>query len=698
MNRMLINATQKEELRVALVNGQLLYDLDIEHPGREQKKANIYKGKITRLEPSLEAAFVDYGATRHGFLPLKEISREYFYADPDPASRPNIKDLVKEGTEVIIQIDKEERGNKGAALTTFISLAGSYLVLMPNNPAAGGISRRIEGAERDELRQILNDLTLPTDMGVIVRTAGVGRAKEELQWDLDLLLRQWDAIKQVIEQRPAPFLIHQESDAVMRALRDYLRMDIGEIIIDNQEIYQKVRNHIQIIRPDFVERVHFYQENTPLFHRYQIESQIESAYQRIVSLPSGGALVIDHTEAVVTIDINSARSTKGGDIEETALHTNLEAAEEIARQLRLRDLGGLIVIDFIDMTPVRHQRDVESALRDALRVDRARVQIGRISRFGLLEMSRQRLRPSLDEGSQVICPRCSGYGHIRSVESLSLSIIRLIRENAMKDNTGAVIAQVPVAVATYILNEKRDHLTQIQDTNRVAITIIPNPEMTTPHYTIERLRPDDNRLRYKVSSHKMELESAEELIHEAEMVSAPVAEKPAVDLSQLIPQQPIPVVTRPKVQKPGIIVRLFQALFGRGDQPKTAPRRPSSRYQHKHNSPRRHNNSNNNRHYGQSRNHTSSSSSSGSSSGGSNNNNGYRSNRRHPHNRRNTRPVTPNKSDDKPRNEGYILLTNENKTHNSPQNFPNKTSEAAASSQTLPTHYRENSVNDVENP
>ncbi|MEC8640008.1 MAG: ribonuclease E, partial [Pseudomonadota bacterium] len=455
MKRMLINATQQEELRVALVDGQRLYDLDIESPGHEQKKANIYKGKITRVEPSLEAAFVDYGAERHGFLPLKEIARTYFPKGYKFEGRPNIKDVIKEGQEVIVQIDKEERGQKGAALTTFLSLAGSYLVLMPNNPRAGGISRRIEGDERTELKESLSKLDLPEGMGLIVRTAGVGKSYEELEWDLKVLLTHWEAISSVAEEREAPFLIHQESNVIVRAIRDYLRRDIGEILIDKTSIYEQALQHIQLVRPDFANRVKLYRGEVPLFSHYQIESQIESAFQREVRLPSGGSIVIDPTEALTSIDINSARATKGGDIEETALNTNLEAADEIARQLRLRDLGGLVVIDFIDMTPVRHQREVENRMKDAVRSDRARVQLGRISRFGLLEMSRQRLRPSLGESAHHVCPRCSGHGTIRGTESLALSILRILEEESIKENTGQIEAQLPVPVATYLLNEKR---------------------------------------------------------------------------------------------------------------------------------------------------------------------------------------------------------------------------------------------------
>ncbi|WP_156812065.1 ribonuclease E [Idiomarina xiamenensis] len=491
MKRMLINATQQEELRVALVDGQRLYDLDIESPGREQKKANIYKGKITRIEPSLEAAFVDYGAERHGFLPLKEIARSYFPDGYTFNGRPNIKDVVKEGQQVIVQIDKEERGQKGAALTTFISLAGSYLVLMPNNPRAGGISRRIEGDERSDLKDALAQLNLPEEMGLIVRTAGVGKSVEELAWDLNVLLNHWQTIVKAADERPAPFLIHQESNVIFRAIRDYLRRDIGEILIDHSQVFEQVKEHVSLIRPDFVSKIKRYEGDVPLFSHYQIESQIESAFQREVRLPSGGSIVIDPTEALTSIDINSSKATKGGDIEETALQTNLEAAEEIARQLRLRDVGGLIVIDFIDMTPTRHQREVENRLRDCLQQDRARIQVSRISRFGLLEMSRQRLRPSLGEAANHVCPRCSGQGTIRSSESLALSILRLIEEEALKDNTAQVQAQVPVSVATYLLNEKRDSVLKIEKRHNVSLVVIPNHHLDTPHFDVVRVRTDE---------------------------------------------------------------------------------------------------------------------------------------------------------------------------------------------------------------
>src|SRR5664279_4053191 len=494
MKRMLVNAVQQEELRVALVDGQKLYDLSIEIPSREQKKSNIYKARISRVEPSLEAAFVDYGAQRHGFLPLKEISREYFRAQPQGA-RLNIRELVTEGQELLVQVEKEERGNKGAALTTFISLAGRFLVLMPNNPRAGGVSRRIEGEERDQMRDIMNQLVVPESMGAIVRTAGVGRTGPELQWDLDNLKTQWEAIAEAAQSRGAPFLVYQEGDAVTRALRDYLTDDIGEILVDDDGAFQKGLEYMQRFMPnDTQRRLKLYVDDIPLFTRYQIESQIESAYAHKVQLPSGGSLVIDYTEALVSIDINSARSTRGADIETTACNTNLEAAEEIARQLRIRDIGGLIVIDFIDMESTKNQRDVEDRLRDAMKMDRARIQIGRLSRFGLLEMSRQRLRPSLGESSHVVCPRCNGIGSIRSVESLALSILRLIGEDARKDRTSRIIVQVPVDVATYLINEKREWLRTVEDMAHVDIVLVPNPHIQTPEYSIRRLRDDEAAL------------------------------------------------------------------------------------------------------------------------------------------------------------------------------------------------------------
>ncbi|MEC6162526.1 MULTISPECIES: ribonuclease E [Klebsiella] len=578
MKRMLINATQQEELRVALVDGQRLYDLDIESPGHEQKKANIYKGKITRIEPSLEAAFVDYGAERHGFLPLKEIAREYFPANYNSHGRPNIKDVLREGQEVIVQIDKEERGNKGAALTTFISLAGSYLVLMPNNPRAGGISRRIEGDDRTELKEALASLELPDGMGLIVRTAGVGKSAEALQWDLSFRLKHWEAIQKAAENRPAPFLIHQESNVIVRAFRDYLRQDIGEILIDNPKVLELARQHIAALgRPDFSSKIKLYTGEIPLFSHYQIESQIESAFQREVRLPSGGSIVIDSTEALTAIDINSARATRGGDIEETAFNTNLEAADEIARQLRLRDLGGLIVIDFIDMTPVRHQRAVENRLREAVRQDRARIQISHISRFGLLEMSRQRLSPSLGESSHHVCPRCSGTGTVRDNESLSLSILRLIEEEALKENTKEVHAIVPVPIASYLLNEKRAAVSAIETRQAdVRVIIVPNDQMETPHYSVLRVRKGEetSTLSYllpKLHEEEMAMPSDEEPAERKlpeqpalaafvmpEAPPAPAQEEPARTAATVTPAASAPKAAKPA--QPGLVARFFSAL------------------------------------------------------------------------------------------------------------------------------------------
>src|SRR5690349_2088471 len=503
MKRMLINATQQEELRVALVDGQKLYDLSIEIPSKEQKKANIYKGRISRIEPSLEACFVDYGAERHGFLPLKEISKDYFRKTD--GGRNNMRDLLSEGQEVIVQVEKEERGNKGAALTTFISLAGRFLVLMPNNPRAGGVSRRIEGEDRDQMRQVMDDLKIPDGMGAIVRTAGVGRAVEELQWDLDNLKSQWDQIDAATKDRPAPYLVYRESDAVTRALRDYFGDDIGELLVDDDATFATAQEYMtRFMPPDTQRKLKRYTDDIPLFTRFQIESQIESAYAQKVDLPSGGSIVIDHTEALVSIDINSARATRGGDIETTATNTNLEAADEIARQLRIRDIGGLIVIDFIDMESSKNQRDVEDRLRDAVKMDRARIQIGRLSRFGLLEMSRQRLRPSLSDSSHLVCPRCTGIGSIRSVESMALAILRLIGEEARKDKTAQVVAQVPVEVATYLINEKREWLRTLEDKSEVELLIVPNQYIQTPEYSIKRVRADETELaENKVLSYKM---------------------------------------------------------------------------------------------------------------------------------------------------------------------------------------------------
>ena len=489
MKRMLFNATQPEELRVAIVDGQKLIDLDIETAGKEQRKSNIYKAVITRIEPSLEACFVEYGGTRHGFLPFKEVSPQFY--QPGCPSRPSVKEALREGQELLVQVEKDERGNKGAALTTFVSLAGRYIVLMPNNPNGGGVSRRIEGEERNELREVLSHVDVPDGMSIIARTAGIGRNQEELQWDLNYLTQLWDAIHGAAKSEKAPSLIYLESSLVVRAIRDYFNPEIGEILIDTEEVYQQALAFMSTVMPDNVDRIKLYQDDVPLFSRFQIEHQIESAHAREVRLPSGGAIVIDHTEALTAIDINSARATKGADIEHTAFNTNLEAAEEIARQMRLRDLGGLIVIDFIDMENSRNQRDVENRLRDSLRYDRARVQTAKISRFGLLELSRQRLQPSLGESNYMACPRCSGIGHIRGTESSALHILRILQEEAMKESSAALQVQVPVDVATFLLNEKRGDIHRIESRLKVAITLIPNPHLETPNYSINRIKQDD---------------------------------------------------------------------------------------------------------------------------------------------------------------------------------------------------------------
>ncbi|WP_444921952.1 ribonuclease E [Microbulbifer sp. CnH-101-G] len=554
MKRMLINATQPEELRVALVDGQWLYDLDIENRTRQQKKANIYKGKITRVEPSLEAAFVDYGEERHGFLPLKEISREYFLKQPkDIEGRIKIKDVVKEGMEVVVQVDKEERGNKGAALTTFISLAGRYLVLMPNNPRAGGISRRIEGDERSELRDALASVDVPSGMGIIVRTAGVGRSGEELQWDLNYLLQLWSLIKESADKNSAPEFLFQESNVIIRAIRDYMRDDIGEVIVDDADAFKLVKGFAEQVMPHYAHKVKFYEDSIPLFNRYQIESQIETAFEREVKLPSGGSIVIDVTEALVSIDINSSRATKGGDIEETARSINLEAADEIARQLRLRDMGGLVVIDFIDMQSKSNQREVEKRMEKALSMDRARVQVGRISRFGLLEMSRQRLRPSLGETTFRVCPRCSGQGTIRGTKSLALSILRLVEEEAKKERSAEIRAITPVNVATYLLNEKRKAISQIEARNNTRVVVVPNAEIETPHFEVQRLRDDDTstlETSYKISG------SVEETVtKKEEQPKRPLAQPTVQPLAHTAPAP-----TPEKKPEPGLFSRLISAI------------------------------------------------------------------------------------------------------------------------------------------
>jgi len=577
---MLINTTQPEELRVAMVDGQKLYDLDIEIPARGQKKSNVYKGKITRIEPSLEAAFVDYGGNRHGFLPLKEVARSYFTESArQGGGRLSIKDALHEGQELVVQVEKEERGNKGAALTTFVSLAGRYMVLMPNNPRAGGVSRRIQGEDRDLVREAMAAMNIPEGMGVIVRTAGIGRGSEELQWDLDYLTHLWGVVEAAAGERSGPFLVYQESNVIIRALRDYLRNDVAEILVDSMEVFETAREFMERVMPHNLGKLKLYQETIPLFSRFQIESQIESAFRREVRLPSGGAVVIDHTEALIAIDVNSARATKGGDIEETALNTNLEAADEIARQLRIRDLGGLVVIDFIDMQPSRHLRDVENRLRDALKLDRARVQIGRISRFGLLEMSRQRLRPSLGESSQIVCPRCTGQGTIRGVESLSLSVLRVIEEEVMKENTARVIAHVPVDVGTYLLNEKRDLLAMLEARHKIAVMLIPTPALETPNFDIQRIRADEAGSLQQQPSYDLAMtrEDVEAQIPIDEVRAA--NEIPAVRSVSLPAPAPMPVspVTEDStVSRPGLLKRVFGSLFG-GSGDTEQPKRDGTR-------------------------------------------------------------------------------------------------------------------------
>ncbi len=630
MKRMLINATQPEELRVALVDGQRLYDLDIENRAHTQKKANIYKGKITRVEPSLEAAFVEYGADRHGFLPLKEISRQYFKKGSGGEGRQKIRDLVKEGQEVVIQVEKEERGNKGAALTTFISLAGRYMVLMPNNPRAGGISRRIEGDERSELREAMRNLNIPEGCGIIVRTAGIGRSAEELQWDLDYLLHLWETIDNEAQQSSAPHFLFQESNVVIRAIRDYLRPDIGEVIVDSPEVFQLASAFIQQVMPNDHNKVKFYEDKIPLFNRYQVENQIETAFEREVKLPSGGSIVIDITEAMVSIDINSSRATKGGGIEETAYQTNLEAADEIGRQLRLRDVGGLIVIDFIDMQANKNQRDVESRIRKALEIDRARVQVGRISRFGLLEMSRQRLKPSLEEMTFKVCPRCSGQGTIRGTRSIALSILRLMEEEAQKESSKEIRAITPVPVATFLLNEKRGEISDIEQRNNIRLTILPNPSMETPHFEVQRIRAQDEADEGKEFSYQIAAEaSKEDAVELMEPSKLPPIAKPAVENLPPQTQAPAPVEripeptkessseqATPKTKSEGMLKRLWRTLFAISEAPtaesvaepvkeKPAARKPrddEKRPDNRNRNPRNRSRSSNNRNRDSSRN------------------------------------------------------------------------------------------------
>ncbi|QWE10076.1 Rne/Rng family ribonuclease [Polynucleobacter sp. es-EL-1] len=601
MKRMLFNATQQEELRVAIVDGQKLIDIDIEAAGREQRKGNIYKGVITRIEPSLEACFVNYGEERHGFLPFKEVARTYFKEGID-VRNASIKDALREGQEIIVQVEKEERGQKGAALTSFISLAGRYLVLMPNNPRGGGVSRRIEGEDRQELREAMSQLQVPDGMSIIARTAGIGRDATELQWDLSYLMQLWGAIDEAAKSNSAPLLIYLESSLVIRAIRDYFQPDIGEILIDTDDIYEQAAAFMSVVMPDNLPRVKRYQDDVPLFSRFQIEHQIETAYSRTVPLPSGGAIVIDHTEALVSVDVNSARATRGSDIEETATRTNLEAADEIARQARLRDLGGLIVIDFIDMESSKAQKDVENRLRDALRHDRARVQMGKISKFGLMEMSRQRLRPALSEGSHVTCPRCNGTGHIRDTESSALQVLRIIQEEAMKENTAAIHTQVPVEVAAFLLNEKRPEVIKIETRFKVNVLMIPNKHLETPHYKLERLRHDDPRLDDQKASYVMAQEAASELETDTAVSrkDADVKVRPEAAVKGITPNAPAPVSQpRParaeksqvEATSTGGIFGFIKRLFSSSPAPeaKPAPSAPRGRNQNNRNGDRNRN-------------------------------------------------------------------------------------------------------------
>ncbi|MBU3540908.1 Rne/Rng family ribonuclease [Polynucleobacter sp. UB-Tiil-W10] len=586
MKRMLFNATQQEELRVAIVDGQKLIDIDIEAAGREQRKGNIYKGVITRIEPSLEACFVNYGEERHGFLPFKEVARSYFKEGID-VRNASIKDALREGQEIIVQVEKEERGQKGAALTSFVSLAGRYLVLMPNNPRGGGVSRRIEGEDRQELREAMSQLEVADGMSIIARTAGIGRDATELQWDLSYLMQLWKAIDEAAKGNSAPLLIYLESSLVIRAIRDYFQPDIGEILIDTDDIYEQAAAFMSVVMPDNLPRVKRYQDDVPLFSRFQIEHQIETAYSRTVPLPSGGAIVIDHTEALVSVDVNSARATRGSDIEETATRTNLEAADEIARQARLRDLGGLIVIDFIDMESSKAQKDVENRLRDALRHDRARVQMGKISKFGLMEMSRQRLRPALSEGSHVTCPRCNGTGHIRDTESSALQVLRIIQEEAMKENTAAIHTQVPVEVAAFLLNEKRAEVIKIETRFKVNVLMVPNKHLETPHYKLERLRHDDPRLDDQKASYVMAEEAARELETDTTVSrkDADVKVRPEAAVKGITPTQPAPVSQpRPartekvaKAESTGGFFGFIKSLFGSSPAVEEKPAPSNSR-------------------------------------------------------------------------------------------------------------------------
>ena len=692
MKRILINATQPEEIRVAMVDGQYLYDLDIEHPFRAQKKANIYKGVITRVEPSLEAAFVNYGAERHGFLPFKEISREYYQKTNknqkktdktgNNGGRPSIKDVIKEGQEVLVQVDKEERGNKGAALTTQISLAGRYLVLMPNNPRAGGVSRRIEGEDRHKIREILEQLELESGMGAIVRTAGVGRELEELTWDMDYLKTLWTAIKDANQKTEPGALLYQESNVIIRTLRDYFRKDVGEIIIDNDRVYQQAHDFINAVMPHNLKKLKHYTDTVPLFSRYQVEHQIESAFHREVTLPSGGAIVIDHTEALTSIDVNSARASKGRSIEETALNNNLEAADEIARQLRLRDLGGLVVIDFIDMQPNKNQRAVERRLREALKIDRARVQIGRISRFGLLEMSRQRLRPSLGESSQIVCPRCSGQGTIRGIESMALSILRLMEEEAMKSETVEVVAQTPVKVATFILNEKRKSLAEIQARHNLQLTVLPNIDLDTPHYEIIRYKEEDidsPQNSYKrVTKPEAQIESTKESTPQDVQVAA---------VSNVTPSTPAPSPQAAiESENPGIVTRIFSALFGSKKAEEVVEEKPKTRKRPQNQNRNRNTRSRNTNQRNQNNRRTNNKNN--NQSKGQNRNQNNRKNNNKPGTQQNKSDKTENnKNTNQPRNQSQQANTNSARTKQTApnKNARNNTQNKAKTSQTNKT-------------
>ncbi|MFM2344077.1 MAG: hypothetical protein RLZZ210_687 [Pseudomonadota bacterium] len=615
MKRMLFNATQQEELRVAIVSGQKLVDIDIENASRQQKKGNIYKGIITRIEPSLEACFIDYGEDRHGFLPFKEINRIYFTKNIDLRTE-RIQDALEEGQEVIIQVDKEERGNKGAALTTYISLAGRYLVLMPNNPRGGGVSRRIEGEEREELKELISQLSVPNGMSIIARTAGIGRTLEELQWDLNYLLKLWTAIETAVNENPAPVLIYLESSLVIRAIRDYFQPDINEVLIDTPEIYEQASSFVNVVMPDYASKIKLYKNDIPLFSRFKIEQQIETAHARTVNLPSGGAIVIDHTEALVSVDVNSARANKGSDIEETALRTNLEAADEVARQLRLRDIGGLIVIDFIDMENQRNQREVEARLKDAVHHDRARVQIGRISKFGLMEVSRQRLRPVLGEGSHITCPRCNGTGHIRDIESSALQILRIIQEESLQDGAASINCQVPIEVAAFLLNEKRAEIVKIESRFNVDIVIIPNKRMETPHYKIDAIKGDDARLENIDVSYKLTDIEHSDSHHHHNHNHHSTAKKSADDnvkpkkealVKMVEPEQPAPIAQKPSLI--GKILNWFKQLTKKKKELRPEVAEVSSYTNHKHNKNRHsHNNrnrrdSNSNSNYSNNRHH-----------------------------------------------------------------------------------------------